>query len=279
MWVVPYNTRVGPTARAPLVRYLPLDVLSRLTIIRLQSILAPNSIAIKSLSVISETTIPNAFPLTPSEERNGVITAESSHVKSANDSVVHNNCASNAPLLSTSTILLSTALVNVIVEPIVPTSLQVCYSSFDNDNLQRFWELESFSEKRSYTPDEELCESFFQKTHSRDEAGRYVVALPFKADPPPLVSGEDTEAKALALQQELIGICKTAGFELRKWHSNSPAILAALVPQGSHGERPENVCFAKMENDEKRQSGFTGCRLAAISGALCASYYVALCDN
>ncbi|CAH2048801.1 unnamed protein product, partial [Iphiclides podalirius] len=47
MWVVPYNTRVGPTARAPLVRYLPLDVLSRLTIIRLQSILAPNSIAIK----------------------------------------------------------------------------------------------------------------------------------------------------------------------------------------------------------------------------------------
>nr|XP_037877020.1 uncharacterized protein LOC119630728 [Bombyx mori] len=331
----------------------------------------------------------------------------------------------------------------------VPTSFQVCFSSFDNDNLQRFWELESIPEKRSYTPDEELCESFFQKTHTRNADGRYVVALPFKPDAPSLgesrsialarfhkleyrlernlklkadyhaclqeyvdlnhmelvddqpsvsesyyiphhcvvkessestptrvvydagcrstsgyslndvlltgpklhmdivdvllkfrvhsialtadikqmyrnilvresdkdfqrivwrtspeqtirdyrlrtvtfgvksspylalrtikqlaqdeaewfklaspvllndvfvddvVSGEDSEVSALALQQELIGICRAAGFELRKWHSNSPALLAAVLPSESHGERPENVLFAEMEIDKK----------------------------
>ncbi|XP_062526540.1 uncharacterized protein LOC134199505 [Bombyx mori] len=331
----------------------------------------------------------------------------------------------------------------------VPTSFQVCFSSFDNDNLQRFWELESIPEKRSYTPDEELCESFFQKTHTRNADGRYVVALPFKPDAPSLgesrsialarlhkleyrlernlklkadyhaclqeyvdlnhmelvddqpsvsesyyiphhcvvkessestptrvvydagcrstsgyslndvlltgpklhmdivdvllkfrvhsialtadikqmyrnilvresdkdfqrivwrtspeqtirdyrlrtvtfgvksspylalrtikqlaqdeaerfklaspvllndvfvddvVSGEDSEVSALALQQELIGICGAAGFELRKWHSNSPALLAAVLPSESHGERPENVLFAEMEIDKK----------------------------
>ncbi|CAK1590645.1 unnamed protein product [Parnassius mnemosyne] len=331
----------------------------------------------------------------------------------------------------------------------VSTPLQVCFSSFDNDNLQRFWELESFSEKRTYTPDEELCESFFQKTHTRDGTGRYVVALPFKPNAPRLgesrqialarfrkleyrlernvqlktdyhtclqeyedlnhmelvdseplqgasyyiphhcvvkesskttrtrvvfdagcrttsglslndvlltgpklhldivdvllkfrvhavaftadikqmyrniliretdrdfqrilwrkspeepirdyrlrtvtfgvnsspylalrtiqqlahdeaeyfrlaspvllsdvfvddvVSGEDTESKTLALQQELIDICKTAGFELRKWHSNSSAILATLQPPACHGERPENVPFSEMENDKR----------------------------
>nr|XP_037868121.1 uncharacterized protein LOC119628750 [Bombyx mori] len=331
----------------------------------------------------------------------------------------------------------------------VPTSFQVCFSSFDNDNLQRFWELESIPEKRSYTPDEELCESFFQKTHTRNADGRYMFALPFKPDAPSLgesrsialarfhkleyrlernlklkadyhaclqeyvdlnhmelvddqpsvsesyyiphhcvvkessestptrvvydagcrstsgyslndvlltgpklhmdigdvllkfrvhsialtadikqmyrnilvresdkdfqrivwrtspeqtirdyrlrtvtfgvksspylalrtikqlaqdeaerfkvaspvllndvfvddlVSGEDSEVSVLELQQELIGICGAAGFELRKWHSNSPALLAAVLPSESHGERPENVLFAEMEIDKK----------------------------
>ncbi|CAK1601299.1 unnamed protein product [Parnassius mnemosyne] len=66
-----------------------------------------------------------------------------------------------------------------------------------------------------------------------------------------VVSGEDTESKTLALQQELIDICKTAGFELRKWHSNSSAILATLQPPACHGERPENVPFSEMENDKR----------------------------
>ncbi|XP_061718193.1 uncharacterized protein LOC133525819 [Cydia pomonella] len=70
--------------------------------------------------------------------------------------------------------------------PNVSTPRHACFTSFDNDNLQKFWELESVPEMRSYTPEEKLCESFFQKTHTRDETGRYVVALPFKPDAPPL---------------------------------------------------------------------------------------------
>ncbi|XP_063368229.1 uncharacterized protein LOC134656603 [Cydia amplana] len=68
----------------------------------------------------------------------------------------------------------------------VSTPRHTCFTSFDNDNLQKFWELESVPELRSYTPEEKLCESFFQKTHKRDDTGRYVVALPFKPDAPPL---------------------------------------------------------------------------------------------
>ncbi|XP_061724842.1 uncharacterized protein LOC133530789 [Cydia pomonella] len=70
--------------------------------------------------------------------------------------------------------------------PNVSTPRHTCFTSFDNDNLQKFWELESVPEMRSCTPEEKLCESFFQKTHTRDETGRYVVALPFKPDAPPL---------------------------------------------------------------------------------------------
>lgn len=66
-----------------------------------------------------------------------------------------------------------------------------------------------------------------------------------------VVSGDCSEAGALALQQELIGICQSAGFELHKWHSNSPAILAAVQAVGSHGERPDNVSLAELENDTK----------------------------
>ncbi|XP_028173391.1 uncharacterized protein LOC114362274, partial [Ostrinia furnacalis] len=64
-----------------------------------------------------------------------------------------------------------------------------------------------------------------------------------------VVSGESDESRALALQQELIGICQSAGFELHKWHSNSPALLLGSQPTVSHGERCESVPFAHMEND------------------------------
>ncbi|XP_069363429.1 uncharacterized protein [Maniola hyperantus] len=64
-----------------------------------------------------------------------------------------------------------------------------------------------------------------------------------------VVSGENTVEKALILQTELIQLCKSAGFELRKWHSNTPAIVATAQPSDSHGERPEIVSIAGMEND------------------------------
>ncbi|XP_028157279.1 uncharacterized protein LOC114350612 [Ostrinia furnacalis] len=71
-------------------------------------------------------------------------------------------------------------------------SVQVCHSSVNDDfDLQRFWELETISEQKSLTPDELLCQSFFENTHTRNECGRYVVALPFKPDAPPLGESRD----------------------------------------------------------------------------------------
>ncbi|XP_011065257.1 PREDICTED: uncharacterized protein LOC105152585 [Acromyrmex echinatior] len=50
--------------------------------------------------------------------------------------------------------------------------------------VQRFWEQEKepFASV-SITPDEQRCEEFFARTHSRTDARRYVVRLPFAAPP------------------------------------------------------------------------------------------------
>lgn len=48
--------------------------------------------------------------------------------------------------------------------------------------LTRFWTQEemSITESSSLTPEEATCESYFQTSHSRDIAGRYIVRLPLK---------------------------------------------------------------------------------------------------
>ncbi|XP_076301700.1 uncharacterized protein LOC143219711 [Lasioglossum baleicum] len=52
--------------------------------------------------------------------------------------------------------------------------------------LKRFWETEEVVVKPHLTEDEKQCERHFRETHQRDEAGRYVVRLPFKTFPPPI---------------------------------------------------------------------------------------------
>lgn len=66
-------------------------------------------------------------------------------------------------------------------------SLNVCVASFHTETeLRRFWELEEVPETQLLTVDEQLCESIFDETHTRDSSGRYSVALPFKPDAPVL---------------------------------------------------------------------------------------------
>ncbi|XP_055681943.1 uncharacterized protein LOC129789287 [Lutzomyia longipalpis] len=51
-----------------------------------------------------------------------------------------------------------------------------------NDSLKKFWATESvMPAKPRLTEEEQLCESHFQETHSRDETGRYVVEFAFKS--------------------------------------------------------------------------------------------------
>lgn len=58
------------------------------------------------------------------------------------------------------------------------------YTALALDNLlQRFWELEEVEGKRFLSPVETECENIFSSTVSRDDSGRYTVALPFSKDP------------------------------------------------------------------------------------------------
>ncbi|GFT02962.1 integrase catalytic domain-containing protein, partial [Trichonephila clavipes] len=49
------------------------------------------------------------------------------------------------------------------------------------DNLQKFWKIETINEgQKPLSKEEEYCENRYQMTHTRNEAGRYVVKMPFK---------------------------------------------------------------------------------------------------
>ncbi|XP_044014016.1 uncharacterized protein LOC122856411 [Aphidius gifuensis] len=47
-------------------------------------------------------------------------------------------------------------------------------------NLEKFWEIEEIPETSHLTADEQACEEYFLQHVTRNEEGRYVVALPFK---------------------------------------------------------------------------------------------------
>lgn len=51
-----------------------------------------------------------------------------------------------------------------------------------DEQLTKFWEVESYSTERFLSPEEQAAEDQFVTTHCRDEKGRYVVALPFKEE-------------------------------------------------------------------------------------------------
>ena len=47
--------------------------------------------------------------------------------------------------------------------------------------VQDFWRSEKITvDKKSYLPDEQACEEFYQKTTRQDETGRYIASVPWK---------------------------------------------------------------------------------------------------
>ncbi|XP_062716692.1 uncharacterized protein LOC134292043 [Aedes albopictus] len=48
--------------------------------------------------------------------------------------------------------------------------------------IRRFWEVEEVPNAATLSPEEQQCEDHFSSTYSRDETGRFVVRLPFKAN-------------------------------------------------------------------------------------------------
>ncbi|CAB3242550.1 unnamed protein product [Arctia plantaginis] len=64
-----------------------------------------------------------------------------------------------------------------------------------NNNLNKFWELDSVSSKHSLSQTERACEDSFHLHTTRDENGRFVVTMPLKEDPK--VLGESYERAKL----------------------------------------------------------------------------------
>jgi len=65
------------------------------------------------------------------------------------------------------------------------------------NQLRKFWELESIESKKLFTTDEEKCENHFSQTHSRNSAGVFTVALPFKSPAVPLGDSREIAARRL----------------------------------------------------------------------------------
>ncbi|XP_036140324.1 uncharacterized protein LOC118644157 [Monomorium pharaonis] len=72
-------------------------------------------------------------------------------------------------------------------------------SSLDSlaGEIKRFWEIEEVPRSPSLTPQEDICESHFRATHSRQQDGRYIVRLPFKRDPPIEIGSSRRSAERL----------------------------------------------------------------------------------
>src|SRR5277367_6614110 len=51
-----------------------------------------------------------------------------------------------------------------------------------NDELKQFWALDQVPDAIPMSQEEKVCEIHFDKTHSRDPTGRFVVQLPFKCE-------------------------------------------------------------------------------------------------
>lgn len=73
-------------------------------------------------------------------------------------------------------------------------SLLTTLDSVDN-SLRKFWEIEEVKLPVVSHPDDEICEQLYRNTTTRDESGRYIVALPFKPNIAPLTNNRSSALK------------------------------------------------------------------------------------
>ncbi|GFW45715.1 integrase catalytic domain-containing protein [Trichonephila clavipes] len=63
--------------------------------------------------------------------------------------------------------------------------------------MRRFWEIENVEPETVKNKETIICEEHFQKNHTRDSTGRYIVSMPFKKDPHCLGQSKDIALKKL----------------------------------------------------------------------------------
>ncbi|XP_029157630.1 uncharacterized protein LOC114930057 [Nylanderia fulva] len=75
--------------------------------------------------------------------------------------------------------------------------------------IQKFWETEEIPSKIIYSSEEELCETHFRQTHSRNADGRYMIRLPFRNNQPPVLGDSYNLAQRLYSQTERRLLCNS----------------------------------------------------------------------
>ncbi|GFX56545.1 uncharacterized protein TNCV_74911 [Trichonephila clavipes] len=64
-------------------------------------------------------------------------------------------------------------------------------------SIKKFWEIENVEIDSVKTSELDICEDHFKNTHSRDDQGRYTVAMPLKEDPSCLGESRQTAIQRL----------------------------------------------------------------------------------
>ncbi|GFT51881.1 integrase catalytic domain-containing protein [Trichonephila clavipes] len=70
-------------------------------------------------------------------------------------------------------------------------------------SIKKFWEIENVEIDSVKTSELDICEDHFKNTHSRDDQGRYTVAMPLKEDPSCLGESRQTEYEDLGHMSEI----------------------------------------------------------------------------
>ncbi|GFX77376.1 DUF1758 domain-containing protein [Trichonephila clavipes] len=64
-------------------------------------------------------------------------------------------------------------------------------------SIKKFWEIENVEIDSVKSSELDICEDHFKNTHSRDDQGRYTVAMPLKEDPSCLGESKQTAIQRL----------------------------------------------------------------------------------
>ncbi|GFV90507.1 uncharacterized protein TNCV_50821 [Trichonephila clavipes] len=65
------------------------------------------------------------------------------------------------------------------------------------NSIKKFWEIEKVETDSVKTSELDICEDHFKNTHSRDDQGKYTVAMPLKEDPSCLGDSRQTTIQRL----------------------------------------------------------------------------------
>lgn len=88
-----------------------------------------------------------------------------------------------------------------------PARITQCHfacTSTLQDQLEKFWQLEKIQSKHHLTEEQQACEEHFNKTHSRQHDGRFVVQIPLKDNYTELGNSYDVAKKRLlAMKRKL----------------------------------------------------------------------------